>query len=370
VPTVIKEAAAVGTPVVATRVVGIPELVVEGESGLLVEAGDALALAGAIAQVLADPALGARLAAAGRAHAERLFDLQENAERLATLIRDLAAGGGCSLNAGRKRMDNAVRQAEFYDVKWSEAYLFRDISFAEHLQSIHWHLLFHRHLKNVADLRILDIGCGTGWTSLLLAQRGARVTAIDISPRQIEILRRNALHYGLDGQIQALAGDITRMELPAASFDLSIGASFLHHLEHPEERAILGEIARLLVPGGTAFFMEPAVNSRFLDRLRYLIPVPGRPASWSRAWAEYKRRDPHPERDISSAHFRRLGQALFAEADVEAMGIFNRLERLTRYRAKSFIHKSDYIITRLLPRPLREPFCRAQIIRYRKADRG
>ena len=113
-------------------------------------------------------------------------------------------------------MDNAVKQAEFYDARWNEEHLFRDISFAEHLQSIHWHLLFHRHLKNVAGRRVLDIGCGTGWTSLLLAQRGARVTAIDISPRQIEILHRNALHHGLDGQIQALAGDITRMELPAA----------------------------------------------------------------------------------------------------------------------------------------------------------
>ena len=47
-----------------TRVVGIPELVVEGESGLLVEAGDVEGLARAIRQVLEDPALGTRLAAA------------------------------------------------------------------------------------------------------------------------------------------------------------------------------------------------------------------------------------------------------------------------------------------------------------------
>jgi colanic acid/amylovoran biosynthesis glycosyltransferase len=93
VPTVIKEAAAVGTPVVATRVVGIPELVEAGESGLLVEAGDATALAEAIARVLGDPALAARLAAAGRARAERMFDLQENSQRLARAIRHLAAAG-------------------------------------------------------------------------------------------------------------------------------------------------------------------------------------------------------------------------------------------------------------------------------------
>src|SRR5262249_30549472 len=163
-----------------------------------------------------------------------------------------------------------------------EEYLFRDISFAEHLQSIHWHLLFTRHLADVRGQRMLDIGCGTGWTSMLLAQRGAQVTAVDISPRQIEVLSHNAAHYGLGDRLRALAGDITRMGLPAESFDRCIGGAFLHHLEPEEEQSILREIARLLVPGGAAFFVEPAVNSAFLDRLRYLVPVPGRPASWSR----------------------------------------------------------------------------------------
>jgi colanic acid/amylovoran biosynthesis glycosyltransferase len=93
VPTVIKEAAAVGTPVVASRVVGIPELVEEGETGLLVPPNDPEALAGAIAQMLADPALAARFAVAGRARAERMFDLHENARRLAGELRSLIAPG-------------------------------------------------------------------------------------------------------------------------------------------------------------------------------------------------------------------------------------------------------------------------------------
>jgi len=226
--------------------------------------------------------------------------------------------------------------------------------------------LFTRHLADVRGKRVLDIGCGTGWTSILLAQRGARVTAVDISPRQIEVLSYNAAHYGLSDRICALAGDITQMGLPAGSFDLCMGGAFLHHLEPAEEQSILREIARLLAPGGSAFFVEPAVNSAFLDRLRYLVPVPGRPASWSRGWAAYQSRDPHPKRDISSPYFRRIGQQLFTEAHVEAVGIFNRLERLTGYRGKRLIHRLDYTVTRLLPRPLREPFCRAQIIRYRK----
>jgi SAM-dependent methyltransferase len=266
-------------------------------------------------------------------------------------------------------IENAAKQAEFYDSKWRQEideYLFKDITFAEHLQSIHWRLLFTRELADVQGKRVLDIGCGTGWTSMLLAQRGAQVTAIDISPRQIEVLGHNAAHYGLADRIQALAGDITTMGLSAGSFDLCMGGAFLHHLEPEEELSILREIERLLAPGGSAFFVEPAVNSAFLDQIRYLVPVPGRPASWSRGWAEYQRRDPHPKRDISSRHFRAVGEQLFGEAHVEALGVFNRLERLTGYRGKRLIHRLDYAVTRLMPRPLREPFCRAQSIRYRK----
>jgi colanic acid/amylovoran biosynthesis glycosyltransferase len=93
VPTVIKEAAAVGTPVVASRVVGIPELVVDGESGLLVPPNDPEALATAIARALDDPVLAGRLAAAGRARAERMFDLHENVRQLADELRHLASPG-------------------------------------------------------------------------------------------------------------------------------------------------------------------------------------------------------------------------------------------------------------------------------------
>jgi glycosyltransferase involved in cell wall biosynthesis len=61
---VVQEAMAAGTPVVTTAVGGLPELV--DDAGLLVAAGDAEALAAAVARVLDDPAEAARLAAAGR----------------------------------------------------------------------------------------------------------------------------------------------------------------------------------------------------------------------------------------------------------------------------------------------------------------
>ena len=74
-PISVLEAMAAGLPVVATAVGGIPEIVVDGETGLLVPPQDDQALAAALRRLLADRELRHRMGAAGRARAERLFDV-------------------------------------------------------------------------------------------------------------------------------------------------------------------------------------------------------------------------------------------------------------------------------------------------------
>lgn len=74
-PVSILEAMAAGLPIVASDVGGVPELVVEGETGLLTAPADDAALAGALARLLADPDLRRGMGAAGRARVEALFDL-------------------------------------------------------------------------------------------------------------------------------------------------------------------------------------------------------------------------------------------------------------------------------------------------------
>jgi glycosyltransferase involved in cell wall biosynthesis len=74
-PVSVLEAMAAGLPVVASRVGGVPELVVPDETGLLVEPGDPDDLAAALLRVVRDRELRRRLGAAGRARAEQRFDV-------------------------------------------------------------------------------------------------------------------------------------------------------------------------------------------------------------------------------------------------------------------------------------------------------
>ena len=85
-PTVIMEAMATGLPVISTDIGGIPEMVVQNETGFLVRPGDAEALAGAIEKVIGDRPLAERLGHAGYQRAQELFSIEKNVRDLCALV--------------------------------------------------------------------------------------------------------------------------------------------------------------------------------------------------------------------------------------------------------------------------------------------
>ena len=86
-PQMLMEAMACGLPVVSTRLVGIPDLVVDEECGLLVESADPSAFADACERLIGDPALAAKLASAGRQRVVEHFDLRSCLEPLLKRFR-------------------------------------------------------------------------------------------------------------------------------------------------------------------------------------------------------------------------------------------------------------------------------------------
>jgi glycosyltransferase involved in cell wall biosynthesis len=84
-PNALLEAMTIGLPVVATRVGGIPALVEDGKTGLLVPPGDPLSLARAIIRLIEDPGLAAALAARAREHVQNEFGLDRMLARIEAL---------------------------------------------------------------------------------------------------------------------------------------------------------------------------------------------------------------------------------------------------------------------------------------------
>jgi len=98
---------AAGVPVVATRIAGIPELVDNGECGLLVPPGDVASLVDAIEALLDDPALRSRFAVAGREKVDREFNLLTESERLCQILTEALEGRVAPIRPGVSHREEA-----------------------------------------------------------------------------------------------------------------------------------------------------------------------------------------------------------------------------------------------------------------------
>ena len=90
-PNVVLEAMAIGVPVVATRVAGVPQLIAHEENGLLVEVGDSYQMGSTLARLLADADLRGRLGEAGRWTVESRYSFERRMERIRAIYDELLA---------------------------------------------------------------------------------------------------------------------------------------------------------------------------------------------------------------------------------------------------------------------------------------
>lgn len=96
------------------------------------------------------------------------------------------------------------------------------------------------------NLRVLEIGTGPGFLSILLAEAGYRVTAVDLTPSMLEEAKQNA--GSLSSAISFHEMDAERLSFPSESFDVVISRNVTWNLPHPKEA--YAQWCRVLKPNG------------------------------------------------------------------------------------------------------------------------
>ncbi len=203
---------------------------------------------------------------------------------------------------------------------------------------ISWVGMYINNFKEtVKGKKVLELGCGNCANAAVMAALGAEVIANDISDFSGDIIGALNSKFEFEHKIVFKKGDFITHDITNNSIDIVVGKAFLHHLTLDHERAVLKKVSEILKEDGEARFFEPAVNSKFIDELRWAVPMNNRPSKLfkPKAFKAWERSDPHPHRDNSSKHFRALGTQFFNTIEITPMGMFERFYRILPFSTRT-----------------------------------
>lgn len=118
--------------------------------------------------------------------------------------------------------------------------------------------------------KILDVGCGPGKWSMLLAKKFGSVTAVDVSPEMILLAKENARKHSVCNVVFHVM-DVSKLDFPDGTYDFINCVTVLQHI-HDDEcwRKAIREIVRVTKTGGYMLMFETAPNLTIIKRTRHL----------------------------------------------------------------------------------------------------
>lgn len=118
-----------------------------------------------------------------------------------------------------------------------------------------WYEHVHRYAlaRHIATgKRVLDVACGEGYGSAMVAPAAKHVVGVDLSP---DVVQHARTRYGLLPNLEFKVGDATRLDLGDQQFDLILSFETLEHVDAQD--ALVGGLAARLAPGGCVLISSP-----------------------------------------------------------------------------------------------------------------
>lgn len=203
--------------------------------------------------------------------------------------------------------------------------------------------------ESLGDIRgrsVLDYGCGHGMAAVVMARRGARVTAFDLSFGYLDEARRRAAANQVS--VDFVGADGARLPFSDASFDAAWGNAVLHHLDIG---VAVRELRRVLRPGGSAVFCEPWGENRWLR--------------WARRKMHYAAKQrTADEEPLRHAHLQAI-RSVFPETKVKGYQFLSMAHRVLHsgWMTAGLDWCDDQLLRRV---PQLEQYCRYVVIVMRK----
>lgn len=182
----------------------------------------------------------------------------------------------------------------------------------------HYHKLLQNHIPTNC-LQALDVGCGTGDFSRVLAKHSQSVCAVDLSPTMIQVAKECSQTYS---NIEYQVNDILALDLPDNYFDCIVSIATLHHL--PTEKTLL-KLKKALKDGGVLIILDLLQPTRWQD---FCLDVIALPTHWvlqllnngylreseeiRKAWTEHQKTDTY----ATIADINELGQTILPYAKI------------------------------------------------------
>jgi 2-polyprenyl-3-methyl-5-hydroxy-6-metoxy-1,4-benzoquinol methylase len=249
-------------------------------------------------------------------------------------------------------LDRVTSERHFHDRQASERAAwfacrphelrFRDDAYLDHET---WIRPAFERLGDVAGLDVLDYGCGHGMAAVVLARRGARVTAFDLSGGYVAEARLRAAAN--DVALDFVQADGERLPFAAGSFDRIWGNAVLHHIDIPTAAA---ELFRVLRPGGWAVFCEPWGENPLLRWARRRLPYAGK----------HRTADEEPlrQRQVQQLH------AVFPRVEAHGFQLLAMARRVAHHHFHAGLDRWDRLL--LEHAPALQRFCRYMVLTLRR----